>query len=127
MRLLVNVLCVFLCAAMMAAPFTHLHAHVGHDQLATEIHSDHEHHFDHVPSGSVEDHGQVVYLSNGVSQLDAGDTSMVPWLPLLYVVAVLLMVEPLLRRVPGPRHRVVRAPSQYPPWPPPLRGPPASI
>ena len=128
MRFLVTILCVFLCAAVTTTPFTHLHAHVGHDQQATEVHGGHQHEFD-LGTSDHGDHDQdhVVYLSAGASPLSSSDVPLVPWLPLLYVVAVLLMVEPLRRQLPSPRYRAARLPSQYPPWPPPLRGPPVSI
>lgn len=127
MRLNAVILCAFLYVVTMVMPSTHLHAHLGHDQRV--IHDGHEHHVDHLAGNSDDAQTPVVYLSEGISQLDgSGDLPMVPWLPLLYVAAVLLMVVPRLRRLPGPRcRREIRVPSQYPPRPPPLRGPPLSI
>ena len=128
MRPLVTFLCLVLCAATMLAPFARAHAHLGHDVGATELHAGHQHDFDHDGMGHVDDdHGEVVYLSGGVPQQDGGNLSSIPWLPLLYVVAVLRLADPLLRRIYIPLRREARLPSQHPPWPPPLRGPPLSI
>jgi len=118
----------------MMAPFAQSHAHLGHGEEATEIHGGHMHDFDHDGGAhhdeldhEGEDHSSVVYLSSGAPQQDGGGLMSTLWLPLLYVVTVLILIDPLLRRVWRPLRRAVRLPSQYPPWPPPLRGPPVSI
>jgi hypothetical protein len=127
MRLLSTILCVFLCVATMVTPFTHWHAHVDHDQHATEVHDGHQHDFEDAADDSADGAGHVVYLSNGISQLTGGDVPLLPWLVLLCMVAVLLRLEPLIRRIAGPVCRDILVPSQHPPWPPPPRGPPLSI
>jgi hypothetical protein len=126
MRPFVTFLCLVLCVATMLAPFERAHAHLGHDADTAEIHDGHQHDFDHDGMAHEEDvDAHVVDLSEAAQH--GSNLTSVPWLPLFYVVVVLLLIEPLLRRIYTPARREVRLPSQHPPWPPPLRGPPTSI
>jgi hypothetical protein len=124
MRSLVTLLCLLLCATVLTVPFARQHAHLGHAEATTQVHGGHSHELDHA------DHHEspVVYLTESDSQHN-GSAYLDPaqWLLLFCVVAVLLAHSVVLRRIDWQFAKNLRLPSQYPPWPPPLRGPPLSL
>jgi hypothetical protein len=117
-------MCLLLCATVFTVPFARQHAHLGHAEATTQIHGGHSHELD--PT----DHHQspVVYLAESDSQ-HSGSAYLDPAqrLLLLCVVAVLLTRTAAFRHIHWRYAKNLRLPSQYPPWPPPLRGPPLSV
>lgn len=126
------ILCLLLNASSPLVQFGQAHAHLGHADGQALVHDGHSHDFD--VHRSLGDHADahtenVVDLSAGQQ---TGQTANLPtwtqWLPLLCAVGLLVSLVStrglLLPRAPRSQPPL---PSQHPPWPPPLRGPPLSI
>lgn len=135
MRLFALLLCLLMNVSFLLAPFSHVHAHLGHDDDSALVHGGHSHDFDahdsadHHADDSLDHHAEhVIDLDSERAGQVASGLTWSPWLPLLYMVGLFFSMAPswavLLPR--PPRSRPVLK-SQHPPWPPPLRGPPISI
>lgn len=122
MRALLSVLLILSCFSVVTAPLNRLHAHVDAEHEHTHVHGGHVH--DGADHHGVVDEGQVIYLDAKDLQQAAKNLAWATWLPLCVVSLILLLVP--VARLPWSPRRQVRVASQYPPWPPPLRGPPLS-
>jgi hypothetical protein len=124
------VVCILYCISLVLLPAGLLHAHVGsgshaHAHAHVQVHGGHDHKLPRA-DGEEHEHGGHVVEFNAAAEYVA---SKVFWIWIALPTVSLLLCLRVPRFVLSPRHqrREARKPQQFPPWPPPLRGPPISI
>ena len=126
MRQLRAIVCLVYCVSCMLMPGSMLHAHVTPDEHDhSHVHGGHTHELA-MPDGNIHEHETHVVELNTAP--DHGSNTMWwSWLALPLVLLFIGLCSTCIAFVSRERRREVRAPKQFPPWPPPLRGPPLSI
>ena len=126
MRRLRVIVCLAYCLSLMLMPASMLHAHVTADQHDhPHVHDGHSHDFA-MPDTDVHEHqGHVVEINTSPDH--GSNTVWWSWLPLPLALVFIGLCTACVGFIWRERRRAVRVPQQFPPWPPPLRGPPLSI
>lgn len=126
MRRLRVIVCLVYCISFMLMPANMLHAHVTADQHDhSHVHGGHSHELANADGDIHEHEGHVVELKTAPDH--TSNTLWWSWLALPLVLVFVGLCCARLSFISRERRRNVRVPKQFPPWPPPLRGPPLSI
>lgn len=126
MRRFRAVICLVYCISFMPMPASMLHAHVVADQHDhSYVHGGHTHQLDAADSEVHGHEGHIVELNTAPDH--GSNTLWWSWLTLPLILVFIGLCSACVGFVSRERRREVRAPKQFPPWPPPLRGPPLCI
>jgi hypothetical protein len=110
----------------MLMPSSMLHAHVTAEQHDhSHVHGGHSHGIDKAHVDVHENESHVVELNTAPEH--GSNTLLWSWLALPLVFTFIGLCTACLGFVSREKRREIRVPKQFPPWPPPLRGPPLSI
>lgn len=120
------IVCLVYCLSFVLTPVGMLHAHVAADQHAhSHVHGGPNHELAGADGDTHEHEGHVVELKTAPDH--SPSTPWWSWLAMPLVLVMIGLCSACLSLVSRERRRDVRVPKQFPPWPPPLRGPPLSI
>jgi hypothetical protein len=127
----------FYCISLLLVPGSLLHAHVdvhdpghAHSHEDVQVHGGHDHQFAgfHVDTDKHQDSTHDDHVVKLDSSPEHGASTLLwAWVALPIVFLVLFICLPLIGFASRRQRREPRIPKQFPPWPPPLRGPPISI
>lgn len=126
MRRLRIIVCLVYCLSFMLMPASMLHAHVTTDQHDhPHVHGGHSHGITLAHADVHEDESHVVELNTAPDH--GSNTLWWSWLALPLVLLFVGLCSVCVGFVLREGRCEVCVPKQFPPWPPPLRGPPLSI